>query len=579
MIRSVQNRIIFLIALIGSGMFAGIMISRSIDAQRIESMLQDEKARNAVLLERVMDSKSKSLKDFAYDYTYWDEMVNFVKKPDSAWAIDNIQVSLPTFNIQYSWVFDKNLKLLYQTSSGTGTPPIEFPLTGNELKNLISTGPHYSFYIKMQTALLQISGGSIHPSSDPERKTPPNGYLFVGRIWKDSYIDDIKNFTGTNLSILYPDKNSVPADSIIPDQFTFINFKPLNGWNGDTQALVRSSGNMKMARDYQVRAHSNMIIVVICLITALAFVSFILIRSVNRPLKSIIVSLMNEDSTAVGGLIGQKSEFGRIAQLISEFFFQKKKLLEEIEVRKKIHEELIEAKERSEESDRLKTSFLNNISHEIRTPMNAINGFSELLTEPKLSDEEKLEFSKIIYDSSNRLLEVITDLINISTIESGQMEICEEFVNLNSLLRSVLEQISYELDFKKVKIKLDVALEDEQSGIKSDPSKLCQILTHLLKNSAKFTHSGTIEFGYEIRHGDIEFFISDTGIGIPTAKFETIFARFQQVDDSTSRQFGGAGLGLPISKAYVELLGGKIWLKSKEGVGTQFYFTIPYNPA
>ncbi|MDD4646484.1 MAG: HAMP domain-containing sensor histidine kinase, partial [Bacteroidales bacterium] len=290
-------------------------------------------------------------------------------------------------------------------------------------------------------------------------------------------------------------------------------------------------------------------------------------------------SLMNEDSDAVGGLIGQKSEFGRIAQLISEFFAQKTKLVEEIEERKKIHEELIEAKERAEESDRLKTSFLNNISHEIRTPMNAINGFSELLAEPILSDEEKLDFSKIIYDSSNRLLEVITDLINISTIESGQMEICKELVNLNSLLRSVLEQISNELDFKKVKIKLDVALEDEQSGIRSDPSKLFQILTHLLKNSAKFTPSGNIEFGYEIRHGEIEFFICDTGIGIPTEKFETIFARFQQVDDSTSRQFGGAGLGLPISKAYVELLGGKIWLKSKEGEGTQFYFTIPYIPA
>jgi signal transduction histidine kinase len=169
---------------------------------------------------------------------------------------------------------------------------------------------------------------------------------------------------------------------------------------------------------------------------------------------------------------------------------------------------------------------------------------------------------------------MITGLINISTIESGQDVINEEIIALNFMLDGILQTIRKEADTEIVDINLTVVRKDDFL-IVSDQGKLDQILTNLLRNSIKFTKSGKIDFGYIIVEAEIEFFVKDTGIGIPVEKFDNIFERFQQADDSLSREFGGAGLGLPISRAYVELLGGRIWFQSKVGQGTEFYFTIP----
>jgi signal transduction histidine kinase len=174
------------------------------------------------------------------------------------------------------------------------------------------------------------------------------------------------------------------------------------------------------------------------------------------------------------------------------------------------------------------------------------------------------------------LLGIINDLINISTLESGQEVLKEDHFNLNDLLQGIYTQIYKDLDPAKVILNLDVALKDDHSAIISDRLKLNQILMNLLNNAVKFTLEGRIDFGYSIRKGEIEFFVRDTGIGIPPSKFESIFARFQQADDSMSRQFGGTGLGLPISKAYTELMGGRMWIRSDEGNGSEFLFTIPY---
>ena len=248
-------------------------------------------------------------------------------------------------------------------------------------------------------------------------------------------------------------------------------------------------------------------------------------------------------------------------------------------MRNKIEKKFIPARNKVKESDRLKTTFLNNLSHEIRTPMNSIVGFSELIEDPRISEEEKLQFTKIIRESTCRLLSTLTDLVSLSSIESGQEVVNEEKINLNSLLQEIFIQIKKEIDTKPIELISYAVLKDNDSQIFTDPYKLSQIILNLLKNSVKFTKLGRIKFGYTIRNTEVEFFVSDTGIGIPSEKFETIFARFQQADDSLTRQYGGAGLGLPISKAYVELLGGHLWLKSEVGVGTQFFFTIPYKPA
>jgi PAS domain S-box-containing protein len=249
---------------------------------------------------------------------------------------------------------------------------------------------------------------------------------------------------------------------------------------------------------------------------------------------------------------------------------------EDISKKKAIEEELISAKEKAEESDRLKTAFLHNISHEIRTPMNAIIGFSGFLNEPDLVPEKRKYFTEIIIKSSNQLLSIISDIVSIATIEAGQEKIIEKEINLNTMLNLLYEQFLVKAQMQNITLSVSQYLPENDSTILCDETKLVQILSNLIANALKFTAKGFINFGSGIKGSEVEFFVEDSGIGIPKEMHEKVFERFRQVESTTSRQYGGSGLGLSISKAYVELLGGKIWLNSECNKGTTFFFTTPF---
>lgn len=258
--------------------------------------------------------------------------------------------------------------------------------------------------------------------------------------------------------------------------------------------------------------------------------------------------------------------------------------LRDITDRKLMEEELIAAKEKAEESDHLKTAFLHNISHEIRTPMNSIVGFSELINDPEVSPESRQEYTDIIVKSSNHLLSIITDIIAIATIEAKQEKLSEKKVDLNSVTKLIFNQFSPQAEKLNLRLEFENTLSESKFYIICDETKLIQIISNLVGNALKFTKSGYIRFDYflvENPDGEkmLKFTVEDTGIGIPQNRQEDIFQRFRQVEGATKRQFGGSGLGLSISKAYVELMGGTIGVESEVGKGSTFKFTIPYKPA
>jgi PAS domain S-box-containing protein len=252
---------------------------------------------------------------------------------------------------------------------------------------------------------------------------------------------------------------------------------------------------------------------------------------------------------------------------------------EDVSEKKKMMDDLVQAKKKAEESDHLKTAFLHNISHEIRTPMNAIVGFSSLLNDRDLTDENCNRFTNIIIQSSNQLLSIITDIVNIATLEAGQEKIWEKDVNLNSTLALLYDQFLAKIRNTDINLAYTTSLLNKDAYIKADETKLNEILSNLISNALKFTREGEIQFGYHVKDNFLEFYVKDTGIGIPSEMHEEIFKRFRQIELSYARQLTGSGLGLSISKAYVELLGGKIWVESEEGKGSTFFFTIPYKQA
>lgn len=250
--------------------------------------------------------------------------------------------------------------------------------------------------------------------------------------------------------------------------------------------------------------------------------------------------------------------------------------------RKKDEQELTRAKEKAEESDKLKTAFLASISHEIRTPMNHIMGFLDLMDNIEVDELERQEFLNIIRSSGDSLLRLIDDIIDIAKIESHQMEVKEEKFSIHNFLNDILltyqDMIPIEGKSKPI-IELNRADQQPLAEIITDPQRLQQILNNLLSNAVKFTNEGHITFGCKLHSNNmLLFFVSDTGIGIPKEKLGFIFERFRQLDFGYTRTYGGTGLGLAISKGLIELLGGEIWVESEINKGTNFYFTIPYKP-
>jgi len=248
--------------------------------------------------------------------------------------------------------------------------------------------------------------------------------------------------------------------------------------------------------------------------------------------------------------------------------------------RSQLEYELVKAKDKAEESDKLKTAFLANMSHEIRTPMNGILGFAEMLNDNTLSHANRKKYLNIINSNGKMLINLIDDIIDFAKIESGQANIVQDDFSLNNLLNQVQSTFltrSMRRDKSKVRILTKKAFPDEKSYIRTDPIKLRQILTNLVGNAIKFTHNGYIEFGYDLEeHNFLRFYVRDTGIGIPADKLQIIFERFMQADSSPSRKYGGSGLGLAISKGLVELLGGRMWAESTLNEGSTFSFTIPF---
>ncbi|MFB6320331.1 ATP-binding protein [Saccharicrinis sp. FJH54] len=244
---------------------------------------------------------------------------------------------------------------------------------------------------------------------------------------------------------------------------------------------------------------------------------------------------------------------------------------------KQTQDDLIMAKEKALEADKLKSTFLANMSHEIRTPLNSITGFSELIQDEDLTPEERQDMCRIIEKNSNQLLKLVNDIIEISKIESEQIKLIFRNFDINHLMNELVQEIELDMYRKRKVLPFKVNKGFKEGFVfSSDEFRIKQIFQHLLDNALKFTSEGEIEFGYEAlgKSEEVEFFVRDTGIGIPEDKQDSIFELFRQLDESSTRKYGGTGLGLSICKRLVTALEGKMWVESKVNEGATFRFRL-----
>jgi len=277
----------------------------------------------------------------------------------------------------------------------------------------------------------------------------------------------------------------------------------------------------------------------------------------------------------------------RIRNLLFTSFLQQKLKNQNLDLEEKVKErtaeletrniELSLAKEKAEASDRLKSSFINNISHEIRTPLNGILGFGQILTDTELMEDEKALYLKLLNESSARLINTVTNFMDISLLSSGNQKIYKKNVRLQSMIAEVVHKFADVCEEKNVSLTLLAPPQADEIKVFTDNDLVIKILCQLLDNAVKFTHQGTITVAYEVVNNNLQFSVCDTGIGISDENKSHIFESFIQEDLAITRKYEGSGLGLTISRGFVKLLGGKIWLESEKGKGSDFYFSIPYN--
>jgi signal transduction histidine kinase len=261
-----------------------------------------------------------------------------------------------------------------------------------------------------------------------------------------------------------------------------------------------------------------------------------------------------------------------------EFLKLNQELMQSNDQITEMNQKLMMAKVKAEESDYHKTVFLQNMSHEIRTPLNAIIGFTEMLTDKDLPENQRDSYLDIVLNSGNQLLDVVNDIISVSSIEAGLAVLLEEPTNINDLLNSIIPIYIEKAKESNLKFSAHLSLDNQDAVMVMDGKKVKQIVVNLINNAFKFTSKGKISIGYNLRSNFIVFYVKDTGVGIKQEYHQSIFDRFSKGENDLTRRYSGTGLGLSISKSFVELMGGRIWLLSEAEKGATFFFTVPYKP-
>ncbi|MFV8372919.1 response regulator [Flavobacterium sp. LB2P74] len=487
------------------------------------------------------------------DVTHWDDLVRFTKTKDEKWYDKYILREFESYEADYIGVYGFDQKLINKTASSK-IKSLDF--VPKEMMSVLYKSKLKRFYIKIPEGIVEVFGATIHPSNDPKKnKTKPSGYFFMARLLDEPFFNALGNISSSKV-------NLASSDFVIAneDDFVIVGLD-LKDWKNEVVAklLFKRPFNLNYTNTKVIL----FIVVLVSLINIFVYV-YCTKRWVYNPLKLIKSILETGNVNSINSLKRSDGEFGYIGNLFEENSNQRKQL--EI------------SKQKAEESDTLKSSFLANLSHEIRTPMNAIMGFSDLLHDTKLEEEERLEYLKIIKNSGGNLVSIIEDLIEMSKIDAKQIMPNYKGLDIEKCITELYDSIKVTIPKdKEIQFYILENPEKLHGNVLTDETKLKQIIVNLITNALKFTDRGFVAFGYSINKEKevLEFKIEDSGMGISENYLKVIFDRFRRIEGDGSVELSGLGLGLSITKAYVEMLGGEIKVKSTIGLGSVFSFTIP----
>jgi signal transduction histidine kinase/ActR/RegA family two-component response regulator len=546
----IYSRLLFFIALT-STFFLMLFLSLFIYTKKQEKQTyQNSHKQFSSEVVSVIKLNSEGPTALLTDLTFWEGLGKFTITKDKAWFKKNIVNNFKHYDFELIEVYGLNGVPIINNESSKIKSQVVIP---KEALLPLKEKGFATFYIKTNEGILEVFTTSIHSSNDTAKQH--YGYFLVGRLLNKAYIENLEKNSNSVIKIVNSDFKENSTKNLLVYRFE------LKDWQNKTISKLTFTRTINLAYN----STQNILIIIV-----LSFIAFILFFIYYcrlwffSPLNTVTEILETGNKKAIDVLKKAPGEFAHIGNLFEENRNQKL--------------ELVKAKLKAEENDRLKSSFLSNLSHEIRTPMNAIVGFTELMMNTKVKEEEQNEYLNIIDKSGKNLISIIDDLIEMSKIDSHQITPNLTSVNIDSCINELYETIKVTIN-KSKKIEF-FKLENKSPAhfnISTDEVKLKQIIVNLVTNAIKFTDEGYVAFGYEVNEQkkQIKFTVKDTGYGIDEESHNHIFDRFRRVGGDNSIKAGGLGLGLAISKAYVEMLGGTIALESMVGKGSVFSFTIP----
>lgn len=504
-------------------------------------------------IKNLVDLKSEPLFLTIKDNTNWDDFVEFMSTKDKKWYDETLGVGVNFYNVDYMGVYDINKTLIIKTS----TPKIKATDFIPKYEMFILDKAKINrFYLRVAEGVVVVYGATIHPSYDTTKKqTKPSGYFFMVRLLDKVYLKNLERITNSHIRLLEGDEVYENKKNVISSKLV------LKGSNN------LSIGSLVFERNFpnRLKSSKNILYIIVVAFLIILIVYIIYVRKwIHAPLVLITRVLQTSDKSAIKKLQSIEGEYSYIGNLFEE---NRMKQIE-LEI----------AKTKAEENNKLKSLFLANLSHEIRTPMNAIIGFSDLINDSNVNAVEKKEYLKIIKSSGKSLVSIIEDLIEMSKIDADQVSVKYDSINLDRFISDLHKTLQITIPMEKeIDFLIIESINPTKRNILTDETKLKQIMINLISNAIKYTSKGFISVEYRINEDDseIEFSVKDSGLGIKKSHLMAIFDRFRRIESDYSIKLIGLGLGLSISKAYVEMLGGTINVKSKIGVGSVFSFTIP----
>ncbi|MEG8947762.1 ATP-binding protein [Rosettibacter firmus] len=693
MLKRLLTKIILLVSLLVIIYVLVLYFVNSRYKLHLDRLSSEETKRSYIILNNSFSMMSQTLLSFVYDYTYWDEMVDFVKTHDRVWAEVNIDAVLPQFHAKLAWVFDDKFNQFYSYDVETNQRNFKFFLPKDTVIKIFTNNKFPHFFQSIGNKVYEISGAPIQHSDDLERKGKPNGYFLAARELGNEFIDRINSVTASSVNIISVDEyNKLKRiKSTIPEIIR--SYVPLRDYNNVVISYLYMyyvNKGIKLTRQSYINQFKYVSVIGIIIIFVVT--SFLIIW-VLKPLREITKSILNDDVEKLSAASKYSTEFRLLSKALIEFIKQKQLIIDEINKRKMVEKELlklsnavkqnpisiiitdvsgkiefvnpqftnmtgytyedainrkpnilksgfhdnefyknmwdtilrgeiwkgeilnkrkdgslfwcsliiapivndnmvtnliglleditekktmikelIEAKEKAEEVNKLKSQFFAYMSHELRTPFMGLMGYADLIKETT-SDTSIKEMADGILRSSKRMLETLTNILTITKLEFDQTEVNIVPINIRDILEEVYGNFLPSAETKNLKLIKSFNVDNEV--INTDERILVGILYNLVNNAIKFTKEGFVEIIAEIKDECLILKVKDTGIGIPKEKLSIIFDEFRQVSEGYTREYQGTGLGLTIVKKYVDLLNGTIEVESEINKGTNFIVKIP----